>query len=72
LLDFIFSYDYMGGMTITRKGGKKMQVTSIELPDELYRKAKHQAVDDGISFKAVVQRALEEYLGKSKKKGGGK
>ena len=62
----------MAGMTITRKGGQKMQVTSIELPDELYRKAKHRAVDDGTSFKAVVQRALEEYLAKPKKKGGGK
>jgi len=49
-----------------------MQVTSIELPDELYRKVKHQAVDDATSFKAVVQRALEEYLAKPKKKGGQK
>ena len=59
-----------------------MQVTSIELPDELYRKTKYRAVDDSTTFKAVVddsttfkavvQRALEEYLGKSKKKGGRK
>ncbi len=49
-----------------------MQVTSIELPDELYRKTKYRAVDDSTTFKAVVQRALEEYLGKSKKKGGQK
>lgn len=49
-----------------------MQVTSIELPDDLYRRAKHRAVDDDISFKAVVQKALEEYLGKPRKKGGGK
>ncbi len=59
-------------MTITRKEGQKMQVTSIELPDDLYRKAKYRAVDDSTTFKAVVQRALEEYLGKSKKKGGRK
>jgi len=49
-----------------------MQVTSIELPDELYRKVKHQAVDDSTSFKAVVQRALEEYLARVKKGGGKK
>jgi len=49
-----------------------MQVTSIELPDELYREAKHRAVDEGTSFKAVVQRALEEYLTKGKKGGGKK
>ena len=47
-----------------------MQVTSIELPDELYRRAKHRAVDDSTSFKAVVQKALEEYLKKAGKKGG--
>jgi len=59
-------------MINTRKEGKKMQVTSIELPDDLYRKTKYRAVDDSTTFKAVVQRALEEYLGKSKKKGGRK
>ncbi len=48
-----------------------MQVTSIELPDELYRLVKHRAVDESTSFRAVVQRALEEYL-KRVKKGGGK
>ena len=47
-----------------------MQVTSIELPEELYRDVKHRAVDEGTSFKAVVQKALEEYLAKAKKGGG--
>ncbi len=49
-----------------------MQVTSIELPDELYRVVKHQAVDEGTSFKAVVQKALQEYLERVKKGGGKK
>ena len=49
-----------------------MQVTSIELPDTLYRSVKHQAVDEDTSFKAVVQKALEEYLAKVKKGGGKK
>jgi len=53
-----------------RKEEKKMQVTSIELPDELYRSVKHQAVDESTSFKAVVQRALQEYLARVKKGGG--
>ncbi len=48
-----------------------MQVTSLELPDELYRNVKHRAVDESTSFRAVVQRALEEYL-KRVKKGGKK
>jgi len=47
-----------------------MQITSIELPDDLYRMAKHQAVDEDTSFKAVVQRALREYLERVKKGGG--
>ncbi len=47
-----------------------MQVTSIELPDELYRNVKHRAVDEGTSFRAVVQKALEEYLARVKKGGG--
>ncbi len=46
-----------------------MQVTSIELPDELYRDVKHRAVDESTSFRAVVQKALEEYLAKAKKGG---
>jgi len=44
-----------------------MQVTSIELPDELYRDVKHRAVDEGTSFKAVVEKALQEYLARVKK-----
>ena len=59
-------------MPLKRKEGKKMQVTSIELPDDLYRVVKHRAVDEGTSFKAVVQRALEEYLERVKKGGGKK
>jgi len=57
-------------MKITRKEGRKMQVTSIELPDELYRNVKHRAVDEGTSFKAVVEKALQEYLARVKKGGG--
>ncbi len=49
-----------------------MQVTTIELPDGLYRGVKHRAVDEGTSFRAVVQKALEEYLAKVKKGGGKK
>ena len=59
-------------MKYTRKEGLKMQVTSIELPDDLYRSVKHQAVDESTSFKAVVQKALQEYLARVKKGGGKK
>ena len=46
-----------------------MQVTSIELPIELYREVKHRAVDESTSFRAVVQKALEEYMARVKKGG---
>ena len=49
-----------------------MQVTSIELPDDLYRLVKHRAVDENTSFKAVMQKALQEYLERVKKGGGKK
>jgi hypothetical protein len=48
-------------MIIKRKGGKKMKGTFVELPEDLYRWLKHHAVDQDISLKAVVQRAIEEY-----------
>ena len=54
-----------------RKGDQKMQVTSIELPEELYRKVKYRAVDEHSTFKAIVQQALEQYL-RGTKKGGSK
>ncbi len=59
----------MKGMTVKRKGGQIMQVTSIELPDKLYRDVKHRAVDESTSVRAVVQKALEEYLARVKKGG---
>ncbi len=46
-----------------------MQVTSLELPIELYREVKHRAVDENTSFRAVVQKALEEYMARVKKGG---
>ncbi len=56
-------------MKVTRKEGRKMQVTSIELPEELYRDVKHRAVDESTSFRAVVQKALQEYMERAKKGG---
>jgi len=56
-------------MIIKRKGDKRMKGTFVELPEDLYLWLKHHAVDQDISLKAVVQKALEEYRAK---KGGGK
>ena len=53
------------------KGGKqKMSIINIkDFPDDLHRKAKSEAALEGISLKALIIKALEEYL-KKKKKGG--
>ena len=36
--------------------------TTIEIPDELFRKAKKRAADDGASLRDVVAAALRAYL----------
>jgi predicted HicB family RNase H-like nuclease len=47
-----------------------MSIINIkDFPDDLHRKAKSEAALEGISLKALIIKALEEYL-KKKKKGG--
>jgi hypothetical protein len=43
--------------------------TSVEIPDDLWKAAKHQAIEEGIDLKDVIIRALEEYLKKAKRGG---
>jgi hypothetical protein len=43
--------------------------TSVEIPDDLWKAAKHRAIEEGIDLKDVIMRALEEYLKKAKKGG---
>jgi len=38
-----------------------------DFPDDLHRKAKSEAALEGISLKALMIRALEEYLKKKKR-----
>jgi len=44
-----------------------MFTTTISLPPEVHRKLKHQAVDEAVTFREIIRKAIEEYL----KKGGG-
>jgi predicted HicB family RNase H-like nuclease len=39
-----------------------------DLPDDLHRKAKSEAALEGISLKALIIKALEEYLKKKKRR----
>lgn len=41
------------------------------LPEDLKRRAKVQSALQETSMKAVIEKALEEYLKKAEKKGGG-
>jgi predicted transcriptional regulator len=39
--------------------------TTIELNDELLRRVKRRAADEGTSVRAIVERALREHLGRA-------
>ena len=45
--------------------------TLVYLPAALKKRAKHRAIDEGLSLSALVERALENYLSpaKSREKG---
>jgi hypothetical protein len=44
--------------------------TTVEINDELFRKAKKKAADEGVPFRAVIESALRSYLEKKKEKSG--
>jgi hypothetical protein len=44
--------------------------TTLEINDELFRRAKKRAADEGAPFRSIVEEALRTYLGK-KIPGGG-
>jgi hypothetical protein len=41
-----------------------MAKTSLRVEDELYRQARHRALDEGVTFQELVDRALRTYLKK--------
>ena len=52
------------------KGGReRMSIINIkDFPDDLHRTAKSEAALEGISLKALIIKALEEYLKKKKRR----
>lgn len=46
-----------------------MIINIKDFPDDLHRQAKIQAAVEGVSLKALIIKALQEYLKKAKKKG---
>ncbi len=41
-----------------------MFTTTISLPTEIHRELKHRAVDEAVTFRDIIRRAIEEYLRK--------
>ena len=55
-----------------RRGDAKeptMKITTIRMPDPLLKRVKHLAVEEGMTFQALLIQALEEYLKAHKKQG---
>ncbi len=46
--------------------------TSLDLPVSLWKRVKVRAVEENMDFRALVIRALEQYLGARPKRAGGK
>ena len=42
----------------------------LRYDDELHKRVKHRAVDEGITVKELLIKAIEEYLARAAKKGG--
>ena len=43
----------------------EMFTTTISLSQELHRKLKHLAVDQGVSVRDLIRQAIEQYLARS-------
>lgn len=50
--------------------GKELGRTqfNVYLPDELIRRTKHRAIDEGTTLSALVERALTDYLAHHKER----
>ena len=46
-----------------------MFTTTISLPLEVHRKLKHLAIDEGMSLRDLIRKAIEEYLARREKRG---
>jgi len=44
------------------------QTTSLKIDPELWKRAKHVAIDEGTSIGILVETALKEYIGRKKAK----
>jgi predicted transcriptional regulator len=61
----------MGRPKLFGKGVKIMK-TMIYLEEDAHSRLKHLAVDERVSMSELIRRAVDEYLEKHSRKGGGK
>jgi predicted transcriptional regulator len=52
--------------------GVEIKKTMIYLDEDAHLRLKHLAVDERVSMSELIRRAVDEYLEKHSKKGGGK
>jgi len=45
--------------------GPEMFTTTISVSQQMHRKLKHLAVDQGVSVRDLIRQAIEQYLGRS-------
>jgi predicted HicB family RNase H-like nuclease len=50
--------------------GKEQTVTSLRVDPELWKKAKIQAIEEGMTLAEVVEHALQDWIEKQARKGG--
>ena len=48
----------------------QLKRTSVDLDEDLWRRARVRAFEEGIAFRDLLTRALEQYLKSKPKKGG--
>ncbi len=53
-----------------KKSESQSVKTSISLPEDLWKQAKHLAIEDGTDLQDVITKALGAYLKQRSKKGG--
>jgi predicted transcriptional regulator len=50
-----------------KKGRGEMLTTTISLTQDMHRRLKHLAVDQGVSVRDLIREAIEEYLNRKEK-----
>ena len=67
-LDNIICKCYLSNKSYQLGGDTMATVYLRDFPEDLHRKAKSEAALEGISLKALIIKAMEEYLKKQKKR----